>query len=287
MIKISINPIAFLNIRWYGIMIALGIVAIILWMVWQVRKGAKISYDTVLTAAIVGIPSGVVVSRLLHVVDNIVVAKLHPELARAGSVVDYTQYPSLIIGGAGLTIYGAVLGAALGIWVYSKFTKLQFSYFADLVTPGIILAQMIGRVGCTINGCCYGIEASAASLGTIVYSPKYPPNIGGYLIDANLLGKPVYATTIYEIIFLGILLGGILLLRGRLKPDGSLFLVYLSLYSLWRVGIDFLRVGTPFLFGLHQAQVIGLVTLTITALFLANKVRWVKAEDKVGAALLN
>ena len=53
-------------------------------------------------------------------------------------------------------------------------------------------------------------------------------------------------------------------LRGRLKPDGSLFLVYLSLYSLWRLGIGFLREGTPFLFfGLQQAQIIALIVLAI------------------------
>ena len=69
MIEININPIAFLNVRWYGILVALGIAVIVLWLVWQVRKGARVSYDTVLMAAIVGIPSGVIVSRLLHVLD--------------------------------------------------------------------------------------------------------------------------------------------------------------------------------------------------------------------------
>jgi len=67
-------------------------------------------------------------------------------------------------------------------------------------------------------------------------------------------------------------------LRGRLKPDGSLFLVYLSLYSLWRLGIDFLREGTPFLFGLHQAQVIAIIILAIAIPVLAMRTRWVKEE---------
>ena len=73
-------------------MVALAIVVIILWMVWQVRKGARISYDTVFTAAIVGIPSGVVVSRLLHVIDNIVVCQV---ASRTGScrVVNTTAKP--------------------------------------------------------------------------------------------------------------------------------------------------------------------------------------------------
>ena len=88
----------------------------------------------------------------------------------------------------------------------------------------------------------------------------------------------VHPTQVYEIIACLIIFGVLLKLRGRLKPDGSLFLVYLGLYSLWRVGVGFLRAGTPFLFGLHQAQVIGLIVLATAIFLLAYRVRWVKAE---------
>ena len=267
MIEININPIAFLNVRWYGIMVALAILVIILWVAWQIRKGAKISYNTLFMAAIVGIPSGIVVSRLLHVIDNIVVAKLHPELALTGAVIDYTQNLWKIFGGSGLTIWGAVLGAALGIWVYSRFSKFQFGYLADLIVPGLILAQAIGRVGCTINGCCYGLPTSLP-WGIVYIHPE----------SLAQLGVAFHPTQVYEIIYLLIMFGVALILRGRLKPDGSLFLVYLVLYSAWRIGIDFMREGTPFLFGLHQAQVIGIIVLAIAVPLLALRTRWVKAE---------
>jgi len=252
LITIDIDPVAFLNIRWYGIIVALAILVIILWLVWQVRKGAKISYDTVFMAALVGIPSGIVISRLLHVID----------------LWDYyIQNPGEIIGGSGLTIYGAVLGAALGIWVYSKFSKLRFGYIADLIVPGLILAQVVGRVGCTINGCCYGLPTSLP--WGIVYT--HPDSLGP-------LGVAVHPTQVYEIIYLLMIFGVALWLRGWLKPDGSLFLVYLGLYSAWRIGIDFLREGTPFLFSLHQAQVIGIIVLAITISLLALRTPWVKTE---------
>ena len=270
LITISVSPIAFtigsVAVRWYGIMIALAVVVLVLWAVWQVRRGANLSYDTILTAALVGIPSGVIISRLLHVIDNIVGAKLYPELVLAGKVIDYTQYPWQIIGGEGLTIWGAVLGATLGIWIYSKFSKLNFGYFADLLAPGVILAQAIGRVGCTLNGCCYGIETSLPWGIVYTHPQSFAP-----------LGVAVHPTQIYEIIYLLIIFGVVLKLRGRLKPDGSLFLVYLSLYSLWRVGIDFIREGTPLLFGLHQAQIIGIIVLLITIPILALRTRWAKA----------
>ena len=256
MITIDINPIAFLNVRWYGIFIALAIIWIVLWLVWQVRKGAKISYDTLFTAALVGIPSGIVISRLLHVVDR---------------WDYYSQNPGQIIGASGLTIYGAVLGAALAIWIYSKVSKFQFGYFADVVAPGIILAQAVGRVGCTINGCCYGIPTSLP--WGVVYA--HPDSFGP-------LGIAVHPTQVYEIIALLIIFGILLKLKGRFKPDGSLFLIYLGLYSLWRFGVSFLRAGTPFLFGLHQAQVIAIIVLAITVFLLAYRARWVKVESSDG-----
>ncbi len=267
---ISIDPVAFtigtISVRWYGILVALAILVIVLWTLREVRKGARLSNETVLMAAVVGIPSGVVVSRLLHVIDNIVVAKLHPELALVGSVIDYTQHPEMIVGSAGLTIYGAVLGAALGIWVYSKFSRFQFGYFTDLVVPGVVLAQAIGRVGCTINGCCYGIETSLPWGVVYTHPASYAP-----------LNVAVHPTQIYEIIFLLGVFGVLLALRGRFKPEGSLFLIYLALYSLWRLGIDFLRDGMPFLFDLHQAQVISIVVLAVCIPLLALRTRWLGA----------
>lgn len=258
MITISIDPVAFtigsIEIRWYGIFIALAIAVVVLWTVREVKRGANLSYETIFTAALVGIPSGVIISRLLHIVDR---------------WDYYIANPGQIIGASGLTAYGAVLGAALAIWIYTKFSKFQFGYLADVVAPGIILGQAVGRVGCTINGCCYGMEAPSWLPWSIVYT------------NANCLaplGVATHPTTVYEIAWNLMVFGLLFKLRGRLKPDGSLFLIYLSLYSLWRVGSDFLREGTPFLFGLHQAQVIGLIVLAIAIPILAYRTRWVKTE---------
>jgi len=256
LITISVSPIAFtvgsIAVRWYGIMVALAVLVVVLWMLREVRRGANLSYDTILTAALVGIPSGVVISRLLHVIDQLDF---------------YSRNPGLIFGFEGLTIYGAVLGATLGIWIYSKFSNLSFGYFADLVAPGVILAQAIGRVGCTLNGCCYGKETSLPWGIVYTHPESYAP-----------LGVAVHPTQIYEIIYLLIIFGVVFKLRGRFKPDGSLFLIYLSLYSVWRLGIDFLREGTPFLFGLHQAQIIAIIVLAIAVPMLAYRTRRLKAE---------
>ena len=254
MINIGIDPVAFLGIRWYGIMVALGVVVLLLWMLWEVRRGAKLSYDTIITAALVAIPSGVIFSRLLHVIDR---------------WDYYIANPGEIIGFSGLTIYGAILGATLGIWICSRFIKFRFAYFADLLVPGLILAQVVGRVGCLINGCCYGNETSLP--WGIVYTDTacYAP-----------LEVALQPTQVYEIMFLLSVFGVLFWLRKRFQPDGSLFLIYLGLYAVWRIGIDFLREGTSFLFGLHQAQVIGIIVLLIIIPLLVWRTRWVGVESK-------
>ncbi len=256
MITISIDPVAFtigsLEVRWYGIFIALAILTVVLWTAWQVKRGASITYDTVFTAALVGIPSGLVLARLLHVID---------------AWEYYGQHIGEIIGGGGLTAYGAVLGATIGVWVYSQFSKMNFGYFADVVAPGIILAQAVGRIGCLLNGCCYGLE-TLLPWGIVYTNPSsFCP-----------VGVEVHPTQLYELLWNLIVFGILLRLKGHLKPDGSLYLVYISLYSVYRLGTDFLREGTPFVFGLHQAQTIAVIVLAIAVPLLVLRTRWVRAE---------
>jgi phosphatidylglycerol:prolipoprotein diacylglycerol transferase len=254
MIQININPIAFWHVRWYGILVALAIGVLVLWIAWHVKndKQKRISVDTVLVAALVGIPSGVIVSRAIHVIDL---------------WEYYSQHPSEIIGGMGLTIWGAIIGGVLGIWITSRFTKFKFGYFADVMAPGLILAQIIGRIGCTINGCCYGDECSLPWSISYVNPEALAP-----------LGVSFHPTQVYEIIFLAVSFGIIMLLRNRLKPEGSLFFIYMAMYSGWRIGIGFLREGTDFLFGLHEAQIIGIIILLIIIPVMIVKTRWGKPE---------
>jgi len=257
MIYININPVAFsigpVEVRWYGVMVALAIMTVVSWMLWQIKKGAQISYDSAFTAALVGIPSGVILSRLLHVIDKLGY---------------YWQNPGQLLGGEGLTAWGGVLGAALGIWVYSKFSKFNFGYFADTVAPGIILSQAVGRVGCLLNGCCYGNE-TGGTWGLIYTHPD----------SLCPVWTAVEPTQLFEIGWNLAVFGLLFFLRGKLKPDGALFMIYLSLYSVWRLGSDFLRGGSPFLFGLHQAQVISIAILAVAIPMFISRTRWAKANN--------
>ncbi len=224
----------------------------VVWALFWARKDPKIRYETIITGAIVGIPSGYIVSRLLHVIDY---------------WSYFMEHPGEIIGGSGLTIYGAVLGAALGLWIYSRFSKFNYGYVTDMLAPGIILAQAIGRVGCTLNGCCYGTECD------LPWAITYTAQEHGGMIQS------VHPTQIYEIIYNLIVFGILLLLRKRFRPDGSLFMIYLSLYAVWRLGIDFIREGKGLLFGLHEAQLISIVVLAVTIPLMVWRTRWVKRDE--------
>jgi len=256
---INIDPvfitIGSLEIRWYGLMIALAVLVLVLWAFWQVRKKwPEFPTDTLLGLIIVGIPSAIVFARLLHVIDR---------------WEYYGNHLDQLIGGEGLTIYGAILGAVLGTWIYSKFKPFNYGFGADLVAPGIPLAQAIGRVGCTINGCCYGSETDLPWALSYIH-----PNSQSFGVSG------VHPFQIYEMIFCLLFFVVLFFLRGRLKPDGSLFMVYLGGYSLWRLCSGFIRTNEPFLFGLNQAQAIGLIVIIIvTATLIYKRVRWVKPGE--------
>jgi phosphatidylglycerol:prolipoprotein diacylglycerol transferase len=242
-------------------MLCLAVVVLVLWMVWQVRRETRFSLDNVITAAIIAVPSGIIFSRLLHVWDL---------------WGYYSQHPGEIIGTQGLTIYGAILGATIGVWVYSKVRRFPFGRFADLAAPGIILAQAIGRVGCLFNGCCYGTETDVPWSISYVY-----PGTGPFAVS-------VHPTQVYEIIFNLAVFGVLWRLKDRLKPEGSLFMVYLALYALWRFGIGFMRgENTDFFLGMSQAQIVSIVVLLITLPQIVWKTRWAgkQAESAVAGTL--
>lgn len=260
MIKIGVDPVIFsigpFQPGWYGLAVSLGIMFVVFWAAYEIKKGARITYDNLLMAAIVGIPVGIIFSRLVHVIDG---------------WEYYSQNLSRIIGGDGLSIYGGILGALLAVWIYSRYGKFNFGHLLDILAPGIAVGQAIGRVGCTLNGCCYG-DNTAVPWG-IEYTN---PNSYGY--GAGV----VHPTQVYEVIFLLILFTVLYKLRGRLKPDGSLAMVYFAGYAIWRFFIDFIREGTPFMFGLHQAQVIAIaILIAVIALAIKNKISFVKNTDTV------
>jgi phosphatidylglycerol:prolipoprotein diacylglycerol transferase len=242
-------------------MIDIAVITVVVWALHAVQKSAKLTYDTVLNAALIGVPSGLIFSRVLHIIDQWQYFASRPL--------------SQLLSGEGLTIYGAVLGAALGLWVYSKWSRFQFGILADIIAPATILAQAIGRVGCILNGCCYGIVTDLP--WSILYTNTHSY---GYLASSNLAeGVGLHPSVVYELLWDLVVFGILLKIGKRFKPDGALFAIYLALYSFGRLFIDFTRDGTPFLFGLHQAQVMSIVVMLITVPFIVFRTRRATPEE--------
>ena len=263
MITIDINPVAFslgaLEVRWYGIMVVLAVVAVIV-IALREAKRVGLAADHIYSVGLWAIIAGIIVSRLFHVIDKLGYYMAHPEQ---------------IIRFEGLTVYGAVIGALLAVFIYCWVKKLSFWQMGDVIAPGAILGQAIGRIGCLINGCCYGLTTSLP--WGLVYT-----NPGSYCP----LDEQFQPTQIYHILWNLIGFGILWSLRRRLKPRGSLFLLYFVIYAAGDLSIRFVRAGEPFLFGMQQAQLIGIVILVITVPWLIVRMCCYRAKQlgSVGAS---
>lgn len=252
-IHIGMNPIlatiGSVEVRWYGVMVSLAILTVVVWTYFSAKK-AGIPGDVVYTSALWAIPFGLVISRLVEVVDRLNY---------------YTDKPREILGFSGLTIYGGILGAMLGVWIYTRIKGQPFGQLADVAAPGIILGQAVGRIGCAINGCCYGTPT------TLPWGFVYT-NRNSYGINAYGPGVASHPTVVYELLFDLAVFGMLLVVRHRLKASGSLFLLYLATYSAGRFLFSYLRENATY-GGLREAQIIALAVLVIAVPLLIYKLR--------------
>lgn len=249
-LTISISPVILkfgvFEIRWYGVMVALAVLAVIAISLSEAKR-LGVAQDHIYNLAIWAVFGGVIMSRMLHVIDE-----WHY----------YVSHPEQLVSFAGLTIYGAVLGALIAVVVYAWVKKLSVWQLADIVAPGAIVGQAIGRIGCTINGCCYGLADPPRWAGALVYTNPEHALLG------TPVGVPLYPTQLYHLAWNLIGFAVLWSLRKRLVPQGSLFLLYLAIYAAGDLAIRSVREGVPFLFGLQQAQLIGIVILLVTVPWL-------------------
>ena len=121
--------------HWYGILIASAVISAIgIAIIETKRRGQSINH--IFNLALIVIPLGAIGARLYHVIDL---------------WEFYSQNPALIFGGQGLGIFGAVIGGAIGLIIYTKWRKLGTLRWLDITAPGLILAQAIGRWGNFFN----------------------------------------------------------------------------------------------------------------------------------------
>jgi phosphatidylglycerol:prolipoprotein diacylglycerol transferase len=226
-----------LEIRWYGIILVIAIIAAMLLARVEAKRRGE-NPDHIFTAVLLAVPLGFIGARLYHVIDQ---------------WDYYSQNLTEIFGGAGLGIFGAVIGGAIGMIIYTKWKKLSTLRWFDICAPGIILAQAIGRWGNYFNQEVYG-KPTGLPWGISIDNPVYP-----YTSDQRF--HPLFA---YESILN--LLGCILLLvigrkyKNRLL-DGDIFCLYVIYYSTIRFGLEWLRIGNWKLVGFPTACWISIVAI--------------------------
>lgn len=262
-IFIGIDPILFsigsFEIGWHGIFVVIAVIVGIGLSVWFAR-GSGIKREVIYSMSPWAIIGGIIGARLFHVIDY---------------YDYYIQNPLQIFQfWYGLSIFGAILGGTLAVFIYTRIRHLSLGRLADGVAPALILAQAVGRIGCTINGDAWGGPSSLP--WAFVYT--HPNAVGTCLY----WGVPTHPSPVYEIIW-GILVFAVLWkLRGRLEPDGSLFLLYLSLYSFGRFLIEFTRAVTEAEINvgglLHAPHFIAILVIAICIPLLIYRMRRARAE---------
>ncbi len=258
------NPIAFtlagMEVRWYGIMVALAVLTIFVVMHREARRLA-ISEERIYNLFLWGLIGGLVMSRVVHVVDHLVI--------RPGQPINWFAFD-------GLGLYGAILGVPLAAFVYSRIAGIEWSGLArvgDALAVGAPLGQAIGRVGCFINGCCNG--GPTLLPWAIVY--QHPQSF------ADLPGIPVHPVPLYLILWNLVVFGVVFSMRHRSKPDGALFLIYLILYAAGDFAVRYLRTNEAYAAGLQQAQVIGLAIIVVCVPILIMKWRRFRESPQIEA----
>ena len=286
------NPVIFsigpLQMTWYGLLIVFGAVIAAYVSTFEAkRRGEDPEHIWSMLAWI--LIFGIIGARLYHVFSN-------PVGGLGWSW--YREHPIDIIafwngGFRGLGIYGAVFGGFLAIALYAWRYHLSLPRWLDIVTPGILLAQAIGRMGNFINQELYG-PPTTLPWGFKI-NPKFP-----FQPPTEMLGKTqdevlkyIAATRFHPTFFyeaLWNLVGfGLVMWLGRKwyhkLRDGDLILFYLIWYPLGRIIVEMFRPdawisGVP---GLATAQLIslGLMGFAIVALILRHR-NW-KPEPALAA----
>ncbi len=214
-----VNYFAPVKVRSWGTMLMIAFGAGLWWMIHDTRNDDEITPDALVDLTIVVLVGAIIGARGLSVWLN------WNEFAQAPITVLY-------IWGGGLSFHGGLAGGLLAGSILIVRRKLPYGRMVDLVAPGLALGTAITRIGCFLNGCCYG---APTNLPWGVRFPELAVRDGGLI--------PRHPTQLYALVMNLVVFWLLLRIRPHLRRAGRLWLVYLVLYSIGRFIIEFWRKG--------------------------------------------
>lgn len=237
-----------MTINLYGILIALGVAAAVLYMSREAKR-LSLPDETAVDMALWSVPIAVLFSRLYYVAFTW-------ERYRHDFISIFKVWEG------GLAIYGGVIGGALGVYALSRYKKLPFLQLLDLVAPGLILGQAIGRWGNFFNG---------EAFGEAITNPAWQFFPAAVFVE----GQWHMATFFYESAFN--LLGFFVLLRLRKwsyrRGHGFLLQWYFIWYGLVRLVIEGLRTDSLMWGGVRVSQALSALLAVASGLVMLYRLR--------------
>jgi len=242
-----ITKIGPLYVYSYGLMVAIGF-AVATLLAYKHADDFGINKERIIDLGIVMLLGGVIGARIVYVALNFQY---------------YTRNPLEIINltKGGLVWYGAfIFGMIASAWFVRKH-RINFWTAADLFAPYIALAQAFGRIGCLLNGCCYGSEAPSSFLLGVIFP------------EDSVLRYPTQIFSALALLLIFIILR---IWQKKRFFCGEIFLGYGLLYSMKRFGVEFFRGDYPkILYGLTISQLISAaIFIACLTLFIYRLLEW-------------
>ena len=244
----SLNPSSYFllfgrPVYWYGVIIALGFLLAVVYILRR-RDDFGLTQDNVLDMLIISVPAGIVCARLFYVIFYF--------SEYEGHLIDAVK-----IWKGGLAIYGGIIGAVIGIIIYSRAKKIPLGTMLDAGALGLLIGQAVGRWGNFLNREAYG------------YTTDLPWKMGLTYSDGTTIY--VHPTFLYESLWniLGFILLHIFSKKHR-KYDGQIFIMYLAWYGLGRFIIEGLRSDSLYLFqtGIRVSQLLAALSFAVAVILL-------------------
>lgn len=211
----------------YGFMLVVAF-SVCSWLACQQAKRQNINPEIIFNLLFEVFIFGVIGARIFYVMENISYYFKNP------LEIIMLQY-------GGLSWFGGLISGVISGAIYLRKKRLEIYKTLDLVIPYVALGQAFGRIGCLLNGCCFG-KASAHG----IYFEAH---------KLTLLPVQIYSSIMLFIIFIVLRL-----MQNKARLAGQIFFLYLLLYSIKRFFIEFLRADNPVIFfGLTLFQVLSIL----------------------------